>query len=135
MVTHQVHGLFRVFSGASLQELIEGAVGFLTDESSLVAPKSIGVTYIAATQMYVLSVGYQTDEQPGYKVTIKAVPLGEHKLDGSLEAEMELEDAMEEAAAADSKVICHELFVDEHGEFGMVFMSKLDVPQAQPQVG
>lgn len=123
-IRDQVHGKFKIFAGALAPDHSLGALAAEVERfaaSAHAAPKSIGVEYLEHSKRVVLTLGYRDDE-PGYPIRLHVVSLGKaSSLDaGELHA---LEQRMEAEAAKLSGVICHELFVTEHDEFLMVFMT------------
>jgi hypothetical protein len=120
----QVHGKFKLFAGTldgdggigTLARRVEAWVKFAN-----VAPKSIGVEYLESTKRVLLTIGYRDDEA-GYAVKLTAAPIG--KLGSLDDADIgRLEGEMEKACDKLSRIICHELYVTETGDFSMVFMT------------
>src|SRR5687767_2089685 len=85
-IDQQVHGKFKMFSGkleagSSIAALTKQVEEFV--KSSKVAPKSIGVEYLEASKLVVLTLGYREDEA-GYAVKLATVSLGNaDKLDAA----------------------------------------------------
>ncbi len=119
----QVHTEFRIFTGKAqkgnpIAGLAKKAEAFVSAEQ--VAPKSIGVEYLEATREVVLTLGYRRGVAP-YEISIVARPLGV-LADTKRATIAALESRMRDAAAELKNVICHELLINEKGEFTMVFM-------------
>ena len=120
----QVHARFKLFAGTleagnSLATLAAAVEGFAA--SSNVAPKSIGVEYLEHSKRVLISLGYRDDE-PAYAIRLHTVSLGRASALDAGELQR-IEERMAVEAAKLSHVICHELFVTEHDEFLMVFMT------------
>lgn len=121
----QVHDHFKVFTtttgGAAGVSLLSAEVtAWVAAEG--VAAKSIGVEYLEAAGVLVLTVGYRRDE-PGYPVGLHAVSLGRlETLDAA--SLLSLEARMAASAAGVKQILCHELFVTADREFFMVFMAQ-----------
>ncbi len=123
-VKAQVHEAFKLFagkldSGGHITELAKQVTAWAA--SGKVAPKSIGIEFVESSKQIIFSVGYRQDEA-GYGVKIASAKIGKvSALDaGELSR---LERALTEAAAAQSDVICHELYVTDANELYMVTMS------------
>lgn len=121
--TEQVHGKFKVFVGALDDDATPGSLGAQIAAwvaAKGVAAKSIGVEYLEGARQLVLTVGYRDDE-PGYPVAVKAVPLGPL---GHLDEAgcADLEARMAAAAQGLGHVICHELYITGDHEVAMVFL-------------
>jgi hypothetical protein len=123
-VAQQTHSKFKIFTGKleadlSLGKLASDVEAFA--KSSKAAAKSIGVEYLEASRLLVVTLGYRDDEA-GYPIKLHAVKLGvAEKLDAADLAR--LEKKMEDEAGKLASVICHELFVTEKREFLMVLMT------------
>jgi hypothetical protein len=122
MITEQIHAKFKIFTGSPAAD---GTLGPLADKieafakDSKIAAKSIGVEFLESTKALILSLGYRSDEA-SYPIKVTSVSLGNVK---GLESDATvLEAAMAKAASSVSKIICHELYVTQTGEFFMVFM-------------
>jgi hypothetical protein len=123
-VEAQVHGKFKVFSGALGQDRTMGPLAGEIEawvRSAKVAPKSIGIEYVESAGRLLLSIGYRDDEA-AYAVKLSTVAIG--RIEG-LDAGglAKVEQAMAGAAGKVKDVICHELYVTEKNELLMVFMS------------
>ena len=109
-VEGQVHGKFKVFSGALGSDRTMGSLAGDVEawvRTAKVAPKSIGVEYVEAVRKLLLSVGYRDDE-PGYPVKLHTVEIGRIEgLDAGGLAKVEV--AMASASGTLKDVICHEL--------------------------
>jgi hypothetical protein len=123
-IAEQVHGKFKVFTGALADD---GSLGGLAGEveawvrSSKVAPKSIGVEYVESLGKLVLSIGYRDDEA-AYGVKLQTVHIG--KVDSLDAASLaRLEQAMASASARLADIVCHELYVTAENDLLMVFMT------------
>jgi hypothetical protein len=123
-IEKQVHTKFKLFAG----ELDHtGNLGKLAAEvaawakTAKAAPKSIGIEFLERSHKVMLSVGYRDDE-PAYGIELKSTKIGKiGKLDA---AELgKLENGMADAAAEDTRVICHELYVTDTDELFVVTMS------------
>lgn len=120
----QVHTKFKLFVGALDAG---GTIGKLAGEvaawatSAKAAPKSIGIEFLEHSKKVILSIGYRDDEA-GYGIALKTTKIATL---GSLDAgELgKLERAMADAAAKDSRVICHELYVTDTNDMFVVTMS------------
>ena len=123
-ITEQVHGKFKVFTGALAAD---GTLGGLSGEveswvrSAKVAPKSIGVEFIESFGTLLLSVGYRDDE-PGYPVKLSAVRIGAIESTDAAGLAV-IERQMASAGGKVSNIICHELYVTAQNDLLMVFMS------------
>lgn len=124
MIKDQVHTRFKLFVAPLAAD---HGIGPLADEVAAwvraagVAPKSIGVEFIESLGKLALTLGYRDDE-PGYEVSLRTVNLG--RIEGfSADHLEELESAMSGAAATQSGIICHELYVTADHQFVMVFMT------------
>jgi hypothetical protein len=113
---NQTHSQFKVFVGSG-QNLIQTAASAFS--SYQIAPKSLGVEFIEAADVLVITLGYRDDE-PAYQFGLTEVNLG--KLDLVPAA---IADALGDAAAKLENVICHEFYVNKEGEFFAVFLTKL----------
>ena len=122
-ICDQVHNHFKVFVHSYDKRTGPGELSAAVSEwvkSSGAAPKSIGVEYLEGARQLVLTVGYRDDE-PGYPVAVKAVPLGPL---GHLDEAgcADLEARMAAAAQGLGHVICHELYITGDHEVAMVFL-------------
>src|SRR5689334_15968229 len=122
MSLQQVHNKFKIFTGTLAADK---TLGPLADEIALfafkerIAAKSIGVEYIESAKKLIISLGY-SDDEPFYPIEVKSVPLG--KVGDLGEADVaRLEQAMS-ASATEDKIICHELYVTDEGDFVTIFM-------------
>lgn len=117
----QVHAKFKLFAGTldGIAHLAAEVERFA--ESAHAAPKSIGVEYLEHAKRVLISLGYRDDE-PAYAIRLHTVSLGRASALDAGELHR-IEQRMQEEAAKLSHVICHELFVTEHDEFLMVFMT------------
>jgi hypothetical protein len=121
----QVHDHFKVFmttsgGAAGVSSLSAEVSAWVSAEG--VAAKSIGIEYLEATGVLVLTVGYRRDE-PTYPVGLHALSLGRiETLDAASLASLETRMAV--SAAGVKQILCHELFVTADREFFMVFMAE-----------
>jgi hypothetical protein len=120
----QVHTKFKLFVGELDKS---GTIGKLAGEvagwakTAKAAPKSIGIEFLEHSKRVILSVGYRDDETP-YGIELKTAKIAKlGKLDTKELAG--LEKAMGEAAAKDTRVICHELYVTDTDDMFVVTMS------------
>lgn len=120
----QVHTKFKLFTGTldatgHISTLAVQVTAWV--KSAKVAPKSVGIEFVERAKRVILSVGYRDDE-PAYNVALASSKIGSiGELDvGDL---TKVEKAMGEAAAKQSHVICHELYVTDANELYVVTMS------------
>lgn len=120
-IATQTHSKFKVFIteagvayAVAIRRLNNMVDAFTRDGK--VAVKSVGLEHLPDNRM-LLSLGYRDDE-PGYPVKITTATLGHLQ---PLPDEIGI--AMEAAAQAAENVICHEIFVDEDGSYGLVLLS------------
>jgi hypothetical protein len=122
-IAKQVHDKFKIFSGKLASD---GTIGKLADEVAAfanhdkIAPKSIGVAYLEASQRLVVTLGYRDDEEP-YPVKLYCIRLG--KLDIKGEDFSALEEKMAHAGGRHRNIICHELYVTGGNDFTVVVMT------------
>lgn len=122
-IASQVHNKFKVFAG-DLQA--DKTIGGLADTvaafaaENKIAAKSIGVEYLESAKRLIITLGYRDDEE-AYPIKLHSLSLG--KVDASSGDFSALEQAMAEASAKLSKVICHELYVTDEHDFLMIFMT------------
>jgi hypothetical protein len=123
-VKAQVHEAFKLFAGkldagGHITEIAKQVTAWAA--SGKVAPKSIGIEFVESSKQVIFSVGYRQDEA-GYGVKLASSKIG--KVSALDAAELtRLERALTDAAAAQSDVICHELYVSDANELYMVTMS------------
>ena len=122
-IASQVHNKFKVFSGdlqpdKTIGELAETVAAFASDHK--IAAKSIGVEYLESAKRLIITLGYRDDEE-AYPIKLHSVSLG--KVDAASGDFSALEQAMAEASAKLSNVICHELYVTAEQDFLMIFMT------------
>lgn len=118
------HNRFKLFTGemkndkhlGDLRSTIENYIS-----SNNIAPKSIGIEYLEKQQRVIITLGYSIDEK-GYGAKLELASLG--KIDIDSNDFSSLERSIEKAASERNGIICHELFIDEDGEFYMIFMVK-----------
>jgi hypothetical protein len=122
-IASQVHNKFKVFAGdlqpdKTIGGLAETVAAFATENK--IAAKSIGVEYLESAKRLIITLGYRDDEA-GYPIKLHSVSLG--KVDAASGNFSALEQAMAEASANLSNVICHELYVTDEQDFLMIFMT------------
>jgi hypothetical protein len=118
-VAHQFHDNFKSFVGSDIASISDAIASFA--QSSNVAAKSIGIVHVNSAGELLFSLGYRDDE-PGYPVALKSVSLGHVDTVHSAGLD-DLDNALTEAAAGISGIICHELVVDSAGNFVAVFLT------------
>lgn len=124
MITQQVHSKFKIFTGSLAPDMTLGPLAneieaFVRDAK--VAAKSIGVEYLESAKKLIISLGYREGEE-SYPVKVTTVSLG--KIGGLEAGDMaRLEEAMTGASATVEKIICHELYITDDGDFLVVFMA------------
>jgi hypothetical protein len=118
-IAHQVHDNFKSFVGSDIAAISDAIASFVA--SSGAAAKSIGIVHVSSAGELLFSLGYRDDE-PGYPVALKSVDLGHidtvHA--GGLDA---LDAALTAAAGGIDGIICHELVVNDSGDFTAVFLT------------
>lgn len=124
MATTQVHDKFKIFTGPLAAD---NTIGPLADEiaafvrDNKVAAKSIGVEYLESAKKLIISLGYREGEA-SYPVKLTTRSAGTIGGLGAGDV-ARLEEAMAAAAAGVDKIICHELYITDQGEFLVVLMS------------
>ncbi len=115
-VQDQLHGHFKMFSGASIDELTASAAQFVADGG--LAPKSIGIECLEGAGRFVLTLGYRDDE-PGYAIAFDVHDLGRAADLDDLSA---IEARLAAVAAHAPNILCHELYINAAREFYLVIM-------------
>ena len=116
-IQDQVHGRFKMFSGASIEALAATATRYVAEGG--LAPKSIGVEYLEGASFFVLTLGYRDDE-PGYGVSIQTHALGRAD---NLDDLSDIEARLTGAAARCPGLICHELYINADHQFFLITMA------------
>lgn len=119
-IQDQVHGRFKILSGASIEELTANAARFVNEGG--LAPKSIGVEFLEGARRFVLTLGYRDDE-PGYAVAFEHHDLGRAD---SLDDLSAIEERLTAVAARAPGILCHELYINSEHEFFLVIMRLAD---------
>jgi hypothetical protein len=122
-IANQVHSKFKVFAGdlqpdKTIGGLAETVAAFATENK--ISAKSIGVEYLESAKRLIITLGYRDDEE-AYPIKLHSVSLG--KVDAAGDDFSALEQAMAQASANLSNVICHELYVTDEQDFLMIFMT------------
>jgi hypothetical protein len=124
-IAEQVHERFKLFLG---KLDASGNIGKLGDDvaawvaAQRISPKSIGIEFIERSKTLILSIGYRADEE-AYTVRLASRKIAAIA-DISTADLAKLEEGLGSAAAAETNVICHELYVTDTDELYMVTMAK-----------
>ncbi|MEP6863786.1 MAG: hypothetical protein ABJE66_24380 [Deltaproteobacteria bacterium] len=125
-VAAQVHENFKLFTGKPDSS---GNIGGLADSvaawvaAERVAPKSIGIEFLERSKTLLLSVGYRRGDEEAYTIKLSSTNISRVGDIGPGDLER-IENGMAAAAAAETNVICHELYVTDGDELFMVTMAR-----------